>query len=90
MVINVHNVRRQLDVDLQGGCAGVGEGRPHTQIRDPLVANVPGLKSPAGKIIQALLGFSRNSLLVLATWIFLGFCSIDLTLSLDFQGVGQA
>ena len=31
---------------------------------------------PAGKIIQALLGFSRNSLLVLAAWIFLDFAPL--------------
>ena len=35
-----------------------------------------------GKINQALLGIGRVD--------FLGFSSIDLTLSLDFQGVGKA
>ena len=43
--------------------------------------NFPRQK-PGGKIIQALAGIGRLD--------FLGFSSIDLTLSLDFQGVGKA
>ena len=45
---------------------------------------------PGGKIIQALLGFVLKYLAGIGRLDFLGFSPIDLTLSLDFQGVGKA
>ena len=47
-------------------------------------------RSPGGKIIQALLVFFLKLLAGIARLDFLGFSSIELTLSLDFQGVGKA
>ena len=48
------------------------------------------LELPRGKIVQALLGYFLKELAGIGCLDFLGFSSIDLTLSLDFQGVGKA